>query len=88
MKSIECQQCGGKEFFIRDGYRVCKYCNAVFVFSKEELPHKNVTIDLNQDVQRLLDKCKREPYRAKKYARLILEIDPNNEEAKSILNLS
>lgn len=87
MKSIKCEHCGGDEFFVKDGYRVCKYCKSTFVPSKEELPVKSATIGLNQDVQRLLDKCKLQPHKAKKYARLILEIDPNNKEAKSILDI-
>ena len=43
------------------------------------------TIDLDDDVSRLLAKCKREPKNARKYANLILDIDPDNQEARRYL---
>ena len=39
------------------------------------------TIALDDDVKRLLEKCKTDPKNARRYANLILDIDPDNEEA-------
>ena len=85
MKALICEHCGGDEFIEKDGYRICRYCKSKFVPSKEEKAKKAATISLNDDVERLLNKCKTDPARAKKYARLILEMDPNNIEAMLIM---
>ena len=52
------------------------------VMQKENV---NSCIAINDDVQRLLDKCKREPKNAKRYANLVLDIDPTNREALKYL---
>jgi len=85
MKALICEHCGGDEFIEKDGYRICMYCKSRFIPSKEEKASKTATISLNDDVERLLNKCKTDPARAKKYARLILEMDPNNIEAMLIM---
>lgn len=85
MKAIVCEHCGGDEFIEKDGYRICRYCKSRFIPSKDEKPTKAAAISLNADVERLLKKCKMDPARAKKYATLILEMDPTNAEAKAIL---
>ncbi len=85
MKALICEHCGGDEFIEKDGYRICMYCKSKFFLSKEEMPRATATISLNDDVERLLKKCKTNPARAKKYARLVLEIDPNNTEAMMIM---
>ncbi len=38
-------------------------------------------IALENDISRLLSKCKEDPVNAKKYANLVLDIDPHNVEA-------
>ena len=38
-------------------------------------------ISLDDDISRLLSKCKEDPLNAKKYANLVLDIDPHNVEA-------
>lgn len=85
MKPIVCENCGGDEFVERDGYRLCLYCKSRFRLSKEDMISKGADIDLNEDVHKLLQKCRTDPIRAHKYATLILEIDPRNKEARSIL---
>lgn len=87
MKALICEHCGGDEFIEKDGYRICRYCKSRFIPSKDDKPAKAATISLNSDVERLLNKCKTDPSRAKKYAALILEMDPANKEAKAILNI-
>ena len=85
MKALVCEHCGGDEFIQKDGYRMCRYCKSKFVIPKDEREKPWATIDLSDDVKRLLDRCKKEPARAKKYAMLILEIAPGNQEALEIL---
>ena len=86
MKAMVCEHCGGDEFIEKDGYRICCYCKSKFVPTKDDKVKTTASISLNDDVERLLKKCKSNPDRAKKYARLVLEIDPSNIEARLILN--
>ena len=85
MSIISCPICGGKEFDELKGYRICQYCGTKHKIPKEELPKKQSNISLNSDVERLLERCKREPSNAKKYANLVLDIDPTNEDALKYL---
>ena len=85
MKALVCEHCGGDEFVEKDGYRTCMYCKSRFVITKDERKTTSAVINLNDDVARLLEKCKSDPARAKKYAKLVLEIAPGNSEAKAIL---
>jgi len=65
---------------------MCKYCNTTYQIFAEDMPNTNITsLELDDDVQRLLDKCKKEPWNAKKYANLILDIDATNTEAMRYL---
>ena len=85
MRAIICTHCGGDEFITKNGFQICMYCKSRFVPSKGEIPTPSSTISLNEDVQRLLQKIEKDPFHARRYATLILEIDPNNKEAKKIL---
>lgn len=85
MRLILCQRCGSSEFDEKNGYRVCKYCNASYQMFAEDSSSKGSSIELNDDVQRLLEKCRKEPWNAKKYANLILDIDASNREALKYL---
>ncbi len=85
MKSFQCEGCGSTDFYDLDGYRICEHCGRKHIITKENQRVKQSTINLKEDVAMLLAKCKSEPERAKKYAQRILEIDPNNAEAKRIL---
>lgn len=85
MKVVSCESCGSNDLYKEDGYYVCKYCGTKFLITSDDKPARESTIDLNNDVTRLLQRCKEDPERAKKCAERILEIDPNNEEAKRIL---
>ncbi len=79
MDAIVCEKCGSNSFIEKDGYRICQYCD-----TRYKIEHKSA-IDLNDDVQRLLAKCEKEPRNASKYANLILDIDPTNKEALKYL---
>ena len=85
MKAIKCEHCGGDEFIEKSGYRICKYCKSKFQIAKEERLQPGSHIAINDDVERLLQKCRENPRRAHKYAALILDIDPTNIEARMYL---
>lgn len=77
---IVCKNCGAPSLTSKGGYLVCDYCGAKFAISEEEAPVKTSTIDLNDDVTRLLKKCEEDPLNARRYINLILDIDPTNSE--------
>lgn len=90
MKKLICESCGGSSFKIEDGFRVCNYCGTQYElpFARKTIEqsngssgNKNTKIDINKDVQILLEKCRKDPSNASRYANLILDIDPTNREA-------
>ena len=85
MKQTYCPNCGADVFIYKDGARYCKYCNSRFELAEEEKPQKMSEVSLQSDIDRLLRKCQTDPARAKKYAGLILDIDPTNREALKYL---
>lgn len=85
MKHIICQSCGANQFDERGGYRICRYCGTKHtIFADLSAPAAS-GIGLDDDVRRLLQKCYDDPAHARKYANLILDIDPDNEEALKFL---
>ena len=98
MKALICSSCGASSWKEDGEYRVCLHCGTKFEKILEEQKKVVVSaiqtaairqvqsvIALNDDVSRLLQKCKAEPKNARKYANLILDIDPTNEEAKKYI---
>ena len=98
MKALICSSCGASNWKEDGEYRICLHCGTKFEKTlKEQRKAINTVLQiaavnrvqsviaLNDDVARLLQKCKAEPKNAKKYANLILDIDPTNEEALKIL---
>lgn len=100
MENLICENCGANALVRKNEYLVCPYCDSRFAITREErrsglfggsshvtLTHSGVNsaIALDDDVARLLEKCRTDPKRAKKYANLILDIDPDHEEAQRIL---
>lgn len=100
MDAIICNSCGANALVRKNSYMVCPYCDSRFAITKEDrdrglfndghhvvLSHRGVdsSIELDADVQRLLEKCKRDPKNARKYANLVLDIDPDNIEAHKYL---
>ncbi len=85
MRTVVCESCGSNDLYEENGYMVCRYCGTKFLITKDDKPARKSDISLNEDVANLLEKIKQNPERAKKYAERILEIDPNNTEAKRIL---
>jgi transcription elongation factor Elf1 len=82
MKLIECSRCGSKELHNVDGTFVCNYCQSRF---KSELNVNTTIIDVNSDIQLLLKKCIEDPLNRRRYANLILDIDPSNLEVMKYL---
>ena len=95
-----CKNCGASGLKLEKGYWCCEYCNSRFVATREEQKtysafgtksvlgkHGGVSsgIGLDDDVARLLEKCRTDRKNARKYANLILDIDPGNEEALKYL---
>lgn len=78
MKSIVCERCGANEWSNQNGYRVCKYCGTQFQVTSKDFTIKESRVAVNADVERLLKLCAAEPHNAKKYANLVLDIDPSN----------
>jgi len=85
MKSVACTQCGGTALSEEAGYVVCAYCRSRFVPQADDLPQKATIIGLASDIQMLLQRCKDDPANRRRYASLILDIDPTNDEAKKYL---
>ena len=95
-----CKNCGASGLKLTKGYWCCEYCDSSFPVTKDErstyaVPgtksvlgkHGGVSsgISLDDDVARLLEKCRTDRKNARKYANLILNIDPDNEEAMKYL---
>lgn len=92
-----CSSCGSNQFIENREYRICAYCGGktkkeaparvekTIVYQSVPRQQTSATIDLTDDVSRLLQKCKADPRNARKYANLILDIDPDNTEALKYL---
>lgn len=78
MKAEICSRCGANDWTRENGYRICNYCGTSFRIEACDVSVKESVIDLNDDVKRLLEKCKTDPQNAKRYVNLILDIDPLN----------
>ncbi len=85
MKSLSCEKCGASSWNTLNGYRICQYCGTKYQLTLDDIVIKKSHIAVNSDIERLLSLCKTEPYNAKKYANLILDIDPSNKEALKYL---
>ena len=77
MEQYACDNCGANDFIIEGAYKICSYCNTKKEIEQEILKQET-TISLKNDIERLLEKCKEEPWNKKKYVNLILDIDPTN----------
>lgn len=85
LKAIVCEKCGSNDWMEIPGFRKCKFCGTIYQLTAEDQPIKESSIDIQSDVQALLQKCESDPMNAKKYANLVLDIDPNNDEALKYL---
>ena len=85
MQKIVCSCCGAHEFERKTGFLVCSYCGTLFHPDAVEMGDGESIIGVNQDIERLLQKCRSDAKNAKKYANLVLDIDPSNIEALKYL---
>lgn len=81
MKLISCTRCGSKDLDSERGYVTCTYCQSRFVEQSDDRPKAPTVVGLGSDVQMLLDKCQSDPANRQRYASLVLDIDPTNQEA-------
>ena len=75
MQNYRCENCGSTELVVKNGYKVCPYCETRYAAIS------TTTISLKSDIEMLLEKCKNEPRNARRYANRVLDIDPDNKEA-------
>lgn len=85
MKLIKCISCGSSDLTEIDGYYICNYCRSKYKKKLSDGVGNGPGIAINEDVLRLLEKCRKEPTKAKRYANLILDIDPSNKDALKYL---
>ena len=81
MKVVKCTQCGSQELSEEGGYVTCIYCQSRFTLTDGERPIKESMISVGSDIESLLQKCRDEPWNSRRYAKLVLDMDPNNQEA-------
>lgn len=68
-----------------NGVLICEYCRSQFVPEISDLPPVESSIQLDSDIAALLEKCRTDPGNRRRYAGLILDIDPTNSEAIQFL---
>lgn len=86
MKDLTCRNCGSNDLYAENGYYICRYCGTKHLITKDDKPARESTIELNEDVKKLLKCWDENPSMADKYAQMILEIDPNNQRALKQVN--
>lgn len=85
MKLVDCSRCGSKELIEEDGYVICAYCQSRFVPSSEDVPAVASVVGVASDIDNLLAKCRSDPQNRRRYASLVLDLDPTNAEARQYL---
>lgn len=85
MKVVKCTQCGSQELVEEGGYVTCIYCQSRFTLADDERPIKESTISVGSDIETLLQKCRSEPWNSHRYAKLVLDLDPTNQEAMAYI---
>ena len=85
MKLVDCTRCGSKELVEKDGFIVCIYCQSKYVPQADDVPSRETVIEIASDIQSLLQKCREDSLNRRRFANLILDIDPTNLEAKQYL---
>lgn len=85
MKSVECKNCGSVEFREEAGFQYCVYCQSRFIIETVPKSASNSSIAINEDIALLLRKCEEDPANRRKYANLVLDLDPINAIAMKYL---
>lgn len=85
MREVVCAGCGSKELVEDAGYAVCVYCRTRHVPEPKDAPQTTTVIALANDVAALLQRCRDDPANRRRYANLVLDLDPTNREAQRYL---
>ena len=85
MKLVECTRCGSKELYEENGLVKCAYCQSQFVPQPDDARAKSTVIGVHSDIRNLLEKCRTDPANSRRYASLVLDLDPTNPEALAYL---
>lgn len=82
-----CDRCGSSEFSWNGAVRICAYCRTPYTSRKAANGTGAIDSEIGivDDIGRLLAKCRADPCNAKRYANLILDLDPSNIEALAYL---
>lgn len=81
MKKLVCENCGSTDFRTEGNVRICSYCDTRYVLEPSDIGPRTSTISLDDDIRRLLGKCEADPEHARRYANLVLDLDPGNRQA-------
>ncbi len=82
MWQFTCENCGAKEYTLEKNNLICSYCHTRYKIQKGDPFSFGAKIDLVDDINMLVSKCIKEPHNAKRYANIILEMDPYNQFAR------
>ncbi len=82
MWQFTCENCGSKEYTVQKKKVICAYCHTCYKAQKGDPFTFGAKIDLMDDINILVSKCIKEPHNAKRYANIILEMDPYNQFAR------
>lgn len=85
MQLTRCASCGSNELVLDSRQFVCPYCRSRYNLPVGDMPQRETVITVVSDVQALLEKCVNDPRNRRRYAGLILDIDPTNREALKYL---
>lgn len=61
-------------------YVYCAYCQSQFVPQADDRVAKATSIEIESDIERLLRMCREDPLNRHRYASLVLDIDPTNQD--------
>lgn len=78
----KCKNCGATSFSKVDGYLICNYCD-IKISNREK--SQEVSISINEDIERLMKMIEDDPLNSRRYVNLILDIDPSNQKVLKFL---
>lgn len=85
MRIVKCERCGSVDF-VEDGtHRICVFCRTRYALEEQSTASLGSFVSISDDIAKLLRRCADDPSNARRYANRILDIDPTNKEALSIL---
>lgn len=85
MKVVECKACGSRELAEEGGIVVCTFCQSRYVPDADHATAATTVLGVASDIQALLEKCRQDPANSRRYASLVLDMDPSNAEARAYL---